>query len=174
MAGLAPLEPATAMFSAPNSFPSYNKICYWGGVGEERNSPNIQGNGKVTPRESLRSFLDLSVSSSFFEERVWRAPRQLGWQKWAWGLQGRRSTDPVCHCWRITASFAVSDNDSFPQSRFGRSIAGIWKSHFYIWQWRNSERSAHTVWHFVIFGNITAFISFGYYNRIPQTGGLST
>lgn len=74
--------------------------------------------------------------------------------------EGLMEKDPVCHCWRETANFVVGWlYDSFPQLRFGKMIVEIWKSHFYIWQEKNSKRSACTIWNLDIFGNRSAAIN---------------
>lgn len=68
-----------------------------------------------------------SAASSVSREAVEKAPG--GWEerKCAQAHQGGglQEKGPLCHCCRVTASFAVGDNDSFPQLRFGRIIAGI-------------------------------------------------
>lgn len=96
--------------------------------------------------KSLRGFLDFTVA----RRKIWKVVRRrkcgemVWWGKILFIIAGRNS------------QFCSWLYDSFPQSRFGKMIVGIWKSHFYIWQERNSEWSVCTIWNFDIFGNFSA------------------
>lgn len=89
------------------------------------------------------------------------SPRLSCCQKRDGGNMGRRS-DGERSCLSLlerNSQFCSWLYDSFPQLRFGKMIVEIWKSHFYIWQEKNSERSACTIWNLDIFGDRNAAIN---------------